>query len=78
MSLYLDLISTRRAMAAKKDPASAAVEFFQSAPIESAQTVLNICKSIVARRLPAKTKLRATKTRNVDADVRDRPTVEKG
>jgi hypothetical protein len=56
--MYLDLVSTRRAMAAKKDPASAAVEFFQSAPIESAQTVLNICKGIVARRSPAKARTR--------------------
>jgi hypothetical protein len=54
-------------VAAKKDPASAAVEFFQSAPIESAQTVLNICKGIVARRLPAKAKPRTLKARSSTA-----------
>lgn len=48
-------------MAAKKNPADAVVAFFESAPIESAVTVLAICKGVVARRAPAKVKARATK-----------------
>jgi hypothetical protein len=54
-------------LAAKKDPASAVVEFFTTAPLETAQTVLNICKGIVARRLPAKAKTRASKARQEPA-----------
>lgn len=41
-------------MAARKDPASVVVEFFSTAPIESAATVLAICKGIVAKRQPKK------------------------
>lgn len=49
-------------MAAKKDPASVVVEFFSTAPPETAATVLAIVKGIVARRLPAKVKPRQTRT----------------
>lgn len=40
----------------RKDPASQVVEFFESAPIESAEMLLNICKGVVARRKPATTR----------------------
>jgi hypothetical protein len=55
----------------KKDPASVVVEFFQNAPLDTVQTVLAICKGIVARRQPAKVKTRAAKSapRAVGADV---------
>jgi hypothetical protein len=54
----------------KKDPASAVVEFFSTAPLETVQTVLAIVKGIVARRQPAKTKPRkGSSPRAVGADV---------
>lgn len=37
-------------MAAKKDPANTVVAFFETVSIETAQTVLAICKGIVGRR----------------------------
>jgi len=37
-------------MAQRKDPAGAVVHFFQTAPTDTAATVLAICKSILARR----------------------------
>jgi hypothetical protein len=37
-------------MGRKKDPASAVVEFFETTALETAETVLNICKGIVTRR----------------------------
>lgn len=43
-------------MAAKKDPAIGVIAFFETAPIESATTVLAICRGILSRRQPAKTK----------------------
>lgn len=43
-------------MPQKKDPASTVVQFFDHAPLETAQTVLAICKDIVARRQPARAK----------------------
>jgi hypothetical protein len=55
-------------MAQRKDPAAAAVDFFNSAPIETAATVLSICKSIVAKRQPAKAK-RAGKAQRPVVDV---------
>lgn len=39
-------------MARRKDPASDVVDFFQTAPIEAAQTVLAIVKGVVAKRAP--------------------------
>jgi hypothetical protein len=48
-------------MARRKDPASEVIEFFQTVSPETAQTVLNICKGIVAKRQPA----RASKPRVV-------------
>lgn len=39
-------------MAPRKDPAAIVVAFFETAPVETAQTVLAICKSILARRQP--------------------------
>lgn len=45
-------------MAAKKDPASVVVQFFNEAPPEVAATVLAIVKGIVQRRQPAKVKPR--------------------
>jgi len=39
-------------MARRKDPAAAAIEFFQNAPLEAAQTVLGIAKNVVAGRQP--------------------------
>jgi hypothetical protein len=47
-------------MAPRKDPASVVVDFFSTVPIETAATVLAICKGIVAKRQPAKAR-RATK-----------------
>lgn len=41
-------------MATKKDPAITVVAFFENAPLETAQTVLAICKSVVSRRQPTK------------------------
>lgn len=43
-------------MAQRKDPAAAVVDFFNAAPLETAATVLAICKGIVAKRQPAKAK----------------------
>jgi hypothetical protein len=43
-------------MAPRKDPASVVVDFFSTAPIETAATVLAICKGIVAKRQPAKSR----------------------
>lgn len=54
-------------MAAKKDPASAVVAFFETTPIETAQTVLAICRGVVARRLPTKAKPRTLKARSSTA-----------
>ena len=48
-------------MAAKKDPASVVVQFFNEAPPEVAATVLAIVKGIVQRRQPAKVKPRQTR-----------------
>jgi hypothetical protein len=48
-------------MPTRKDPASQVVEFFESASIETAQTVLAICKSVVARRAPKGAPRRAAK-----------------
>ena len=39
-------------MARKKDAGSSVVEFFETATLETAQTVLAICKGVVARRQP--------------------------
>lgn len=43
-------------MPPKKDPASTVVQFFHDAPLDTAHTVLAICKDIVARRQPARAK----------------------
>ncbi len=43
-------------MAKRKDPASEAVAFFETASVETAETVLNICRGVVARRKPATTR----------------------
>lgn len=43
-------------MAQRKDPAAVVVEFFNAAPIDTAATVLAICRSIVAKRQPPKVK----------------------
>jgi hypothetical protein len=43
-------------VAQRKDPAAVVVEFFNSAPIDTAATVLAICRSIVAKRQPPKAK----------------------
>ncbi len=43
-------------MASRKDPASAVVAFFDTVSLETAQTVLAICKGIVTRRQPARAK----------------------
>lgn len=57
-------------MAAKKNPAAEVVAFFESAPIDTAQTVLAICKGVLARRQPTKTKPRGSKgARAVDGAV---------
>jgi hypothetical protein len=45
-------------MAPRKDPASVVVDFFSTAPIETAATVLAICKGIVAKRQPVRAKPR--------------------
>lgn len=58
-------------MATKKNPADAAVAFFESAPIDAAVAVLAICKGIVGRRQPARTKPRATKPPSAPATVAD-------
>lgn len=57
-------------MARKKDPASVVVEFFEAAPVDTAVTVLAICKGIVARRQPTKTtKPRAAKVAPAAPDM---------
>lgn len=43
-------------MGKRKEPAASVVEFFETASVETAQTVLAICKTILARRQPARTK----------------------
>lgn len=40
-------------MGKRRDPASDVVSFFETASVETAETVLNICKGVVARRKPA-------------------------
>jgi hypothetical protein len=50
-------------MARKKDLPSVVVEFFEAAPIDTAVTVLAICKGIVARRQPAKPRAKTGVTR---------------
>ena len=37
-------------MARKRNPADAAVEFFQTADLESARTILAVCKGTIERR----------------------------
>lgn len=54
-------------MPQRKNPASAVVEFFETASIETAQTVLAICKGVVARRQPTKAKPR-TRAPRASAD----------
>jgi hypothetical protein len=54
-------------MSKRRDPASEVVTFFEHADLAVAQTVLAICKGIVAKRQPAK----VTKPRVV------KPTVER-
>jgi len=39
-------------VATKKNPADAAVAFFEQAPLDTAVQVLAICKGIIARRGP--------------------------
>lgn len=49
-------------MGRRKDPASAVIEYFETAPPEAAVAVLGVVKSIVARRLGPKAKTaRATR-----------------
>lgn len=43
-------------VAQRKDPAAVVVEFFNVASLETAATVLAICRSIVAKRQPPKVK----------------------
>ena len=45
----------------KADPVVAVIRFFEDAPLDTVKTVFAICKDIVQRRLPAKTKPRAIK-----------------
>jgi hypothetical protein len=45
-------------MAHKKNPAEHVTAFFETASLETAQTVLAICKGVLARRFPAKQKAR--------------------
>jgi hypothetical protein len=49
-------------VAPRKDPASVVVDFFSTAPVETAATVLAICKGIVAKRQPARAKPRKPAT----------------
>ena len=37
-------------MSKRKEPANETVTFFETAPLDTAETVLGICKGIVARR----------------------------
>lgn len=53
-------------MAARRDPAAVVVDFFTTAPLEAAQTVLAIVKGIVAKRAP-KTRTRAQRTTSTEA-----------
>lgn len=41
-------------MASRRDPAAAVVTYFETAPIDTARTVLAICRSVMAKRLPPK------------------------
>jgi hypothetical protein len=43
-------------VAQRKEPAAVVVDFFNAAPLETAATVLAICRSIVAKRQPPKVK----------------------
>lgn len=45
-------------MSKRKDPVNQVIDFFESASPETAAVVFSIVKSIVARRAPAKSKLR--------------------
>ena len=38
-------------MSRRKDPGAAVIEFFEQAPVDAAQAVLGICKSIVKTRM---------------------------
>jgi len=48
-------------MARRKDPAAAVIEFFETATPDAAETVLGICKAIVARRNAGKPKPRSVR-----------------
>ena len=43
-------------MPKRRSPESAVVEFFDVVPVEVAVTVLNICRGVVQRRQPARTR----------------------
>jgi hypothetical protein len=43
-------------VAQRKEPAAVVVDFFNAAPLDTAATVLAICRSIVAKRQPPKVK----------------------
>lgn len=62
-------------MGKRKEPASEVVSFFESAPIDTAETVLGICKGVVARRKgpkaanPRKGRASRTQTETPGADA---------
>ena len=55
-------------MSKRKDPASAVVEFFESASPESAQMMLGIVTGIVKRRAPAKAARPSARTKPARGD----------
>jgi hypothetical protein len=57
-------------VATKKNPADAAVAFFETAPIDVAVQVLAICKGIVQRRSP-KVKSPRASTRTAATSAQD-------
>lgn len=51
-------------MSKRKDPAAEAVLFFNSAPIDTARTVLNICTNVVKQREGGEASTRRAPTRS--------------
>lgn len=53
-------------MPKRKSPEMRIVEFFETAPIDAAASVLAVCQYTVAKRQPARSKPRAVKSRQAD------------
>ena len=62
----------------KSEPAAAVVEFFETAPPETAYTVLSIVTAIVARRMPPKAVSRKRTPRREPAPLLDAAKMNQG